>query len=92
MTGAFPRTDDEWQMRPYFLWDYDLSWRDFEQALRSPSHVRREWSWQRLLTFANWDDIWKLVTLDELESMLPNLPLLRDANFWKQVVAAAHAR
>ena len=92
MTRSFPRNDEEWGMRPYFLWDYDISWRDFEKALRSPSSFRREWSWQRLLTSANWNDIWNLVSVDEIASMLPELPRLRDASFWTVVVDVARTR
>jgi hypothetical protein len=59
--------------RPYFLWDIDMSWSEFDRRLKSPDTGTRRWAMERLLNDGRWADIWSLVAPDEVRRELPHL-------------------
>lgn len=87
MGRGLPQTPEQWDERPYFLWDLDMSWRDFHSALHGDNPTRRRWALARLLTEGRWDDVWRLVTLDEVAGELPHLKM-PGKNFWQALVDA----
>ncbi|MGH7425458.1 MAG: nucleotidyl transferase AbiEii/AbiGii toxin family protein [Candidatus Methylomirabilales bacterium] len=88
--AAFPTNHDEWELRPYFLWDTPLTWREFREALASDRPFRRRWAFARLLREARWADIWRLVSVAQVEAELPFLSL-PDKWFWEFVIEGARA-
>lgn len=84
LTADFPQTEGQWDERPYFLWDLDMSWREFAGCLKSANKTRRLWAMGRLLTEAKWRDVWRLMGRDELRRDLPHLQL-KDKPFWELV-------
>ena len=62
MTVQFPTAPEEWDSRPYFLWDRDMSWREFRDILRGDDAERRGWAVARVLDHARWPDLWRLTS------------------------------
>ncbi len=83
-----PTLESEWGARPYFLWDTKMSWRDFEQCLGSENEVRRLWALGRLLREAEWADIWRLISPDDLARDLEQVNVT-DKSFWRLVLEVA---
>ena len=61
--------------RPYFLWDYDLTETDVRRILRGSNETEKLWMMGRILTSANFKDIWRYLTLKEIVLNLPKLRL-----------------
>lgn len=59
--------------RPYFLWDYDLSEDDVRKILCGNNETERQWMMGRILTSANFKDVWKYLTLEDIQTELPKL-------------------
>jgi hypothetical protein len=59
--------------RPYFLWDYDLSESDVRAILRGKNETERQWMMGRILASANFKDVWRYLTLQEIITELPKL-------------------
>jgi hypothetical protein len=75
-------------LRPYFLWDLDLTWSEFADQLRSADQATRRWALERLLNDARWRDIWALVSPAEVREHLPHLRV-RFKEVYTAVVDAA---
>jgi hypothetical protein len=52
--------------RPYFIWDYDFSEEKIREMLRGDDEYYKTWAVGRILQYAQWDDIWKYLTLDDV--------------------------
>lgn len=88
MGASYPRTDNEWDLRPYFLSGEDRSWRELREDLRSTDGQRRRRSLEQLLNGARWDDIWRLVDVDTVARELPRLCLdLHET--WREFIRVA---
>ena len=61
--------------RPYFLWDYDLSEADIRSILRGGESQEKSWLVARILESAAYEDVWKFLTLAELQAVFPSLQL-----------------
>lgn len=61
--------------RLYFLWDYDLSEDDVRKILRGNNETEKIWMMSRILESANYRDIWKYVSLVQVQEMFPKLRL-----------------
>ena len=83
--SEFPSTPEGWELRPYFVHDYDLSWGDFLAILRGDDARARDWAIGRLLDRARWQDIWRLVTVETVAESLPHLPL-RNREMWDETL------
>lgn len=63
------------EQRPPFLWDYDLTERQVRQLITSGSLVERCWLTERILMQAQWDEIWRYLTPQQIRDLLPHLKL-----------------
>ena len=75
-------TDED--KRPYFLWDEDISLREFKERLRGPDPTDRLHILAKLLREARDIDVWMFITPQEAADALPLLTrkLGRRQDFW----------
>jgi hypothetical protein len=73
-TRSWPTAPAEWDLRPYFINDYDISWRDLQGYLTSEDAYQRAWAVAKVLDGARWSDIWRLITPDDVRDVLDRLP------------------
>jgi len=80
------------ELRPYFLWDEDLSVHELRAALAVPGH-RRDQLLGKLLREARDSDVWLFVTPEEVARALPQLArrLGRRRPFWEFLIAGWRA-
>ena len=69
-----PIVEDREEKRPSFIWDYDLTGSQIREIL-SGSQEKRRWLVGRILEHARFDEIFKYLTLREIEHDLPHLRL-----------------
>jgi hypothetical protein len=69
-----PILDEEPKKRPSFLWDYDLSESQVKEILSGPLG-KRKWLVAKILEHAKFDEIWKYLTVRDIERDLPFLRL-----------------
>lgn len=62
-------------MKPYFLWDYDMTEKDVRKILKEGNEFSRLWLVARILESAKYEDVWKYLTLDEVLQFFPKLKL-----------------
>ncbi|HNT54260.1 MAG TPA: hypothetical protein PKG95_06075 [Anaerolineaceae bacterium] len=68
--------------RPYFIWDYDLTEADIRAILSGEDATQKAWLVARLLESARYQDIWRYISLAELQRIFPKLqlkPAVREA-------------
>lgn len=69
----------------YFFWDYDLTDEDVREILRGANETEKIWVMSRILQSARWDDIWKFLTLKDVQAYFDKIqwrtPYLKD--LWK---------
>jgi hypothetical protein len=75
-------------LRPYFLWDEDISIDELRQALRSDDAWLRDRLLAKLLREARDIDVWHFVTPDEVAAVLPRIArrLGRRRRFWEFLI------
>ena len=73
-TRGWPATSADWDLRPYFINDYDISWRDLQGFLLSDDAYQRAWAVAKVLDGARWSDIWRLISPDDVQAVLNRLP------------------
>ncbi len=75
-------------MRPYFLWDEDLSIAELRGALRDSSDEQRIRLLGKMLRQARDIDVWVFVTPEEVARALPSLGrrLGRRRAFWEFLI------
>lgn len=64
-------------MKPYFLWDYDLTEKDVKKILKEGNEFSRIWLISRILESAKYEDVWKYLSLEEVLQVFPRLKLKR---------------
>ena len=71
--------------RLYFLWDYDLGEEEFREILKSGAPLEKGWLITRILEYAKWDDIWRLLTIADIEANFEYLRFRRaqDRDLWR---------
>lgn len=62
-------------MKPYFLWDYDLTEKQVRKILAGENETEKIWMMSRILESARYDDIWRYVSLDQVKAMFSKLRL-----------------
>lgn len=79
---------DAGHLRPYFLWDEDVSTDEFRARLLGPNEHDRLRLLAKLLREARDTDVWKFVTPDEVARALPAIRrrLGRRAAFWEFLI------
>ncbi len=53
--------------RVYFFWDYDLAEEDVRAILHGDDEYEKVWVIGRIIQYAQWDDIWKYLKLDDVK-------------------------
>jgi hypothetical protein len=86
LAGDYPRSASDWERRPYFLHESQVSWADFVGLLHSRDDEARRWALTRLLDGGRWQDVWRLVDLEAVRADLPHLRF-RGRWFWDALVA-----
>ncbi len=59
----------------YFFPDQELTLPELEAILAGDDADKRSWAISHLLRYAQWDDIWKFVSRDEVREIFPGLDL-----------------
>ena len=74
--------------RPYFLWDEDVTLREFKDRLRSADSATRLQALAKLLREARDIDVWHFVTPQDVADALPFLTrkLGRRQGFWSFLI------
>lgn len=75
------------ELRPYFLWDEDVSIAELHAALATPGH-RRDQLFGKMLREARDIDVWAFVTPAVVASELPRLQrrIGRRYKFWQFLI------
>jgi len=73
-TRGWPTTPADWELRPYFINDYDISWRDLQEYLASEDEYQRAWAVAKVLDGARWSVMWRLITPDDVRAVSSRLP------------------
>ena len=76
--------------RPYFLWDEDISLREFKERLRGPDAADRLQMLAKLLREARDTDVWMFITPQEAAEALP--PSLTKARAAAGLLGLSHRR
>ncbi|MEP0773146.1 MAG: hypothetical protein HRF46_02135 [Acidobacteriota bacterium] len=79
---------DRAELRPYFLWDEELTLGELRQALASGDEAKRLRLLAKVLREARDDEVWRLVSPTEVAEALPRLaPFLgRRRAFWEFLI------
>lgn len=62
-------------MKPYFLWDYDLTEDDVRRILSGKNQTDKVWILSRILESAKFEDVWKYTSLSDVRSLMPILKI-----------------
>jgi hypothetical protein len=75
-------------LRPYFLWDEDVSVQELKDRLRGPDSAERARLLAKLLREARDIDVWEFVTPEEVARALPAVRhrLGRRLGFWEFLI------
>lgn len=74
--------------RPYFLWDYDLTDDQVRGILDGNNETEKLWMTARILSNANFNDVWRYLTLAQVVDIFPKLrmrPVIKD--YWQRALA-----
>ena len=75
--------------RPYFLWDYDLSEKDVKKILKEGDEFSRQWLVGRILSHANFKDVFKYLAIQEILSIFPKLKMRKEiTQAWERAFVA----
>lgn len=76
-------------MKPYFLWDYNLSDKQVRQILKSGDEFSRTWLVARILESAKFSDVWKYLTVKEVLEIFLKLRLKKPIKeVWEKAFTA----
>jgi hypothetical protein len=75
--------------RLYFLWDYDLTEEQVRALLRNGSPVEQAWLIGRILEHCRWNDIWRYLTVKQIQEHLGQVHFRRpaDRELWTYALA-----
>jgi len=63
------------EIRTNLVWEYDLEVNDLKRYIRGENLDQKRWAIGRILKYAQWSDVRKLLTVDEIEEALPYIAL-----------------
>lgn len=77
-------TQDANGNRLYFFWDYDIGEEELCDILRRGTSMEKAWVITRILEYAKWDDIWRYLTLSDIQENLERLKFRhpQDRELW----------
>lgn len=64
--------------RLYFLWDYDFTEKDVRSMLKHGNEFTKLWLVGRILSSANFKDIFKYLTIEEILDIFPKLKMRKE--------------
>ncbi len=75
--------------RPYFFWDYDITEEEVREILRSDDKIEKAWVITRILEYAKWKDIWRYLTVRDIQENLEHVRFRwsRDRELWAYAIA-----
>lgn len=75
--------------RLYFLWDYDYSEKDVRKMLKHGDDSTRRWLVARILSSANFKDVFNYLTIKEILDIFPKLKMRKEImQAWERAFAA----
>jgi len=75
--------------RLYFLWDYDYTEKDVREMLKSGDEFTKRWLIARILSSANFKDVFKYLTIEEILHVFPNLKMRKEiTRAWERAFSA----
>lgn len=75
--------------RLYFLWDYDLTEKDVRKILKHGDDFTKRWLVARILSSANFKDVFKYLTIEEILNIFPRLKMRKEiTQAWERAFAA----
>jgi len=77
------------RQRPYFFWDYDITEEEMHEILRGDNEIEKAWVITRILERAKWNDIWRYLTVRDIQENLKRLRFRwpRDRELWAYAIA-----
>lgn len=75
-------------LKPYFLWDYNLSEKDVKRILRQGSEYEKHWLTARILEHAHFDDVFQYLNIKQIVKLFPKLkmrPIMRQ--YWQRALS-----
>ena len=74
-------------LRPYFLWDYDLTEDDVRRILSGENQTDKKWLMARILTNAHFDDVWKYLSVRDIVDNFKDLRMRSQTkNVWHRAL------
>lgn len=75
--------------RLYFLWDYDYTEKDVKKMLKHDDEFTRRWLVARILSSANFRDVFNYLTINEIIDIFPKLKMRKEiAQAWERAFAS----
>lgn len=62
-------------MRPYFIWDYDVTENQIHAILHGNNEIEKLWLTARIMTHAKFEDIWKYLHVKDIVKVFSKLRL-----------------
>ncbi len=63
------------EVKTHLIWEYDLEVNDVKRYIHGDDIDQKRWAIGRVLKYAQWSDVRKLLTVDEIEEALPYITL-----------------
>lgn len=63
------------EVKTHLIWEYDLEVNDVKRYIQGDDIDQKRWAIGRVLKYAQWSDVRKLLTVDEIEEALPHITL-----------------
>jgi len=63
------------EVKTHLVWEYDREVNDLKRYLRGEDVEQKRWAVGRILKYAEWSDVRKLLTTDDIEEALPYIDL-----------------
>lgn len=75
--------------KPYFLWDYDMSEKDVRKILKEGDEFSRRWLIARILSSANFKDVFNYLTIKDILDIFPKLKMRKEiTQAWERAFSA----
>jgi hypothetical protein len=89
MTNPKSQISNHQSQRPYFFWDYDITEEEVHEILRGDDKVEKAWIITRILEYAKWKDIWRYLTVQDIQENLEHVQFRwpRDRELWTVAIA-----
>ncbi|GEM_PF-1434509 len=74
------------------VWDYDMDQEEFRRHIEDKDSSLHEWAVGRVLKYSDWSDVKKMLSIDDIEQMLPkvDLPEKKRRNIEKALKVWSH--